>query len=56
MQKLGADIEQAKAIAYSRKNYWNSLMFIGIYITNNKLKQKRLVFPLDHYLKVHTTI
>ena len=51
MQKLGADIEQAKAIAYSRKSYWNC-----IYITNNKLKQKRLVFPLDHYLKVHTTI
>lgn len=56
MQKLGADIEQVKAITYSRKSYWNSLMFIGIYITNNKLKQKRLVFPLDHYLKVHTTI
>lgn len=56
MQKLGADIEQAKAIAYSRKSSSNSLMFIGIYITNNKLKQKSLVFPLDHYLKVHTTI
>ena len=56
MQKLGADIEQVKAITYSRKSYWNSLMFIGIYITDNKLKQKRLVFPPDHYLKVHTTI
>ena len=56
MQKLGADIEQAKAITCSRKSYWNSSMFIGIYITNNKLKQKGLVFPLDHYLKVHTVI
>ena len=56
MQKLGADIEQVKVIACSRKSYWNSSMFIGIYITNNKLKQKGLVFPLDHYLKVHTVI
>ena len=56
LQKLGANIDQAKAIAYSRKSYWNSSLFIGIYITNDKLKQKGLVFPLDHYLKVHTEI
>ena len=56
LQKLGADIGQAKAIAYSRKSYWNSSLFISIYITNDKLKQKGLVFPLDHYLKVHTEI
>ena len=56
LQKLGANIDKAKAIAYSRKSYWNSSLFIGIYITNDKLKQKGLVFPLDHYLKVHTTI
>ena len=54
--QLGADTEQAKAIAYSRKSYWNTSMFIGIYITNKKLKQKGLVSPLDHYLKVHTSI
>ena len=54
--QLGADTEQAKAIAYSRKSYWNTSMFIGIYITNKKLKQKGLVSPLDHYLKVHTVI
>ena len=54
--KLGADIEQAKALAFSRKSYWNSSLFIGIYITNKRLKQKGLVFPLDHYLKVHTVI
>ena len=56
LQKLGANIDKAKAIAYSRKSYWNSSLFIGIYITNDKLKQKGLVFPLDHYLKVHTEI
>ena len=54
--KLGANIEQAKAIAFSRKSYWNTSMFISIYITNERLKQKRLVSPLDHYLKVHTVI
>ena len=56
LQKLGANIDQAKAIAYSRKSYWNSSLFINIYITNDKLKQKGLVFPLDHYVKVHTEI
>lgn len=56
LQKLGADVEQAKAITYSRKSYWNTSMFLNIFITNGKLKQKGLVFPLDHYLKVHTVI
>ena len=54
--KLGCDIEQAKAITYSRKSYWNTSMFISIFITNKRLKQKGLVFPLDQYLKVHTVI
>lgn len=54
--KLGCGKEQAKAIAYSRKSYWNSSLFISIYITNKKLLQKGLVFPIDHYLKVHTVI
>ena len=54
--KLGANIEQAKAIAYSRKRYWNSSLFIGIYITSKRLQQKGLVMPLDYYLKVHTVI
>lgn len=54
--KLGCDKERAKAIAFSRKSYWNSSLYISIYITNNKLKQKGLVLPLDHYLKVHTVI
>ena len=54
--KLGANIEQAKAIAFSRKGYWNSSLFISIYITNKRLQQKGLVMPLDYYLKVHTVI
>lgn len=49
--KLGANIEQAKAIAFSRKGYWNSSLFINIYITNKRLQQKGLVMPLDYYLK-----
>lgn len=49
--KLGTDIKQAKAIAYSRKSYWNSSLFVSIYIMNKRLKQKGLVMPLDHYLK-----
>ena len=54
--KLGASIEQAKAIAFSRKSYWNTSRFISIYITNERIKQKGLVSPLEHYLKVHTII
>ena len=54
--KLGCDKEQAKAIAFSRKSYWRVSIFISIFITNKKLKQKGLVSPLDHYLKVHTVI
>ena len=53
---LGADIGQAKAITFSRKSYWNTSLFISIYITNKRLKKKGLVLPLDHYLKVHTVI
>lgn len=54
--KLGCNKGKAIKIAYSRKSYWNSSMYINIFITNKRLKQKGLVFPLDHYLKVHTVI
>ncbi len=54
--KLGCNKEQAKAIAYSRKSYWNSSLYISIFITNDKLRRKGLVLPLDHYIKVHTVI
>ena len=54
--KLGANKEQAKAISYTRKSYWNTSMFISIYITNKILNQKGLVSPIEHYLRVHTEI
>ena len=54
--KLGCNKEKAKALAYSRKSYWNSSLYISIYITNEKLQRKGLLFPIDHYLKVHTEI
>lgn len=54
LKKLGATVNRAKAIAYSRKSYWNTSMYLSIYITNKRLKQKGLVMPLEHYLKVHT--
>ena len=53
---LGCETKQAKAIAYSRKSYWNSSLYISIFVTNKKLKEKGLLFPIDHYLKVHTVI
>ena len=54
--KLGANIDQARALAYTRKSYWNTSMFLNIYITNKSIEKKGLVSPLDHYLKVHTEI
>ena len=56
LRKLGCDEEQAKAIAYSRKKYWNTSLYISIFITNKKLKQIGLILPLEHYQKVHTVI
>ena len=54
--RLGCEKGQAKALANTRKSYWKSSLYIGIYITNKRLKQKGLLFPIDHYLKVHTEI
>lgn len=54
--KLGCNKGQTKAITYSRKSYWNTSMYISIYVTNARLKQKGLALPLEHYLKVHTEI
>ena len=56
LRKLGCDEERAKAIAYSRKKYWNSSLYISIFITNKRLKQIGLILPLEHYQKVHTVI
>lgn len=56
--KLGVSKEKAKRTAYSRASYWHNSMSIvvSVAISNERLKRKGLVFPLDHYLKVHTEI
>ena len=56
LRKLGCDEEQAKAIAYSRKKYWNTSLYISIFIPNKILKQIGLIFSIEHYQKVHTVI
>ena len=56
--KLGISKEWAKRTAYSRASYWHNSMSIVLHvaISNKRLRQKGLVLPLDHYLKVHTVI
>ena len=56
--KLGVSKEKAKRTAYSRASYWHNSMSIvlQVAISNERLKKKGLVMPLDHYLKVHTLI
>lgn len=53
--KLNVSLNDAKKVAYSRKGYWNTSMnaTIHVAISNKRLRQKGLVFPLDHYEKVH---
>lgn len=56
--KLGVSKEKARRTSYSRASYWHNSMSIvvSVAISNERLKRKGLVFPLDHYLKVHTVI
>ena len=56
--KLGVSKEKAKRTAYSRASYWHNSksIVVSVAISNERLKRKGLVFPLDHYLKVHTVI
>lgn len=58
LMKLGIDKDTAKSCSYSRKSYWQTSHCIPVdkAISNDRLKRKGLVFPLDHYLKVHTII
>lgn len=56
LMKLGATKQNAIRIAMSRKGYWNTSLFIGIYITNGKLKRKGLIFPIDYYLERHIEV
>ena len=58
LMQLGLDKDTAKSCSYSRKSYWCTSMCVPIHkaISNKRLQQKGLVFPLEHYLKVHTEI
>ena len=56
LKKLGASDDQAKALSYSRKKYWHISAYLNYYITNKLLNKLGLMFPLDHYSKVHTVI
>ena len=58
LMKLGLNKDTAKACSYSRKSYWCTSKCIPLHkaISNKRIQQKGLVFPLDHYLKVHTVI
>ena len=56
--KLGISKDKAKRTAYSRASYWHNSMSVVLHvaISNERLKRKGLVTPLDHYLKVYTLI
>lgn len=56
--KLGINKSKAIMLAMSRKSYWNCSHnpIIDVAISNERLRQKGLALPLDHYLKVHTVI
>ena len=53
--KLGISENVARCTAYSRASYWHNSMSKVIHraISNERLKLKGLLFPIDHYLKVH---
>lgn len=58
LMQLGLDKNTAKSCSYSRKSYWCTSMCVPIHkaISNKRLQQKGLVFPIDYYSKVHTVI
>ena len=58
LRKLGIADDNAHMVANTRRGYYwvASTVVLHIAISNNRLKEKGLVFPLDHYLTVHTVI
>ena len=58
LRKLGISEYESYMVANTRRGYYwvASTVILHIAISNKRLKQKGLVFPLDHYLKVHTVI
>ena len=58
LRKLGISEYDAYMVANTRRGYYwvASTVILHIAISNKRLKEKGLVFPLDHYQKVHTEI
>lgn len=58
LRKLGISEYDAFMVANTRRGYYwvASTVVLHVAISNDRLKQKGLVFPLDHYLKIHTNI
>ena len=58
LRKLGISEYNANMVANTRRGYYwvTSTIILHIAISNNRLKEKGLVFPLDHYLTVHTVL
>ena len=58
LRKLGISEYSVYAVANTRKGYYwvANTVILHMAISNERLKQKDLVFPLDHYRKVHTVI
>ncbi len=58
LRKLGISEYNAHMVANTRRGcYWGaSTVILHIAISNKRLKEKGLVFPLDHHLTVHTVI
>lgn len=56
LRKLGISEYNSYIVANTRRGYYwvASTVILHIAISNKRLKEKGLVFPLDHYLKVHT--
>lgn len=58
LRKLGISEYNAHMVANTRRGYYwvASTVILHMAISNKRLKEKGLVFPLDHYLIVHTVI
>lgn len=58
LRKLGISEYNAYMVANTRRGYYwvASTVVLHMAISNDRLKRKGLVFPLDYYLKVHTNI
>lgn len=58
LKSLGISEYNAHMVSNTRRGYYwvASTVVLHMAISNKRLKEKGLVFPLDHYLKVYTAI